>query len=278
MCVTNGRAAAPPCCVCSIGVSTSMKPRACEASRAATATTVGARRDVSRAAGAHDEVDVALPDAGLLGQLGCTGSGSGRSALAAIAHVVGHAPTARRGGDEMTSPVTKTWSPRSTSAFHAASELLADAGRGRASPAARCRRRPAAWRSRACRCCGRRPRGRRRRPVAGRLVPASRSGYAARTSASVWVRGTADRVGLDAGGEQPLPLLPADPHLLGQVGVRIGSETASSSVPAASSELGSGPVPWSASEGCSSMAAQANGAPGTAQPPVAARSGPTVPE
>ena len=68
MCVTNGRAAAPPGCVCSIGVSISTKPRAVEvvAQRAD-----HRRAQAGRLAGrrAHDQVDVALADAGLLGQL-----------------------------------------------------------------------------------------------------------------------------------------------------------------------------------------------------------------
>ena len=61
MCVRNGRAAAPPCTVCSIGVSTSRKPRAVQA---------GAQRRhhgrplAHRAPGlvAHDQVDVATAD------------------------------------------------------------------------------------------------------------------------------------------------------------------------------------------------------------------------
>ena len=61
MWVSNGRALAPPWISCSIGVSTSVKPRACSESRTLR-TTVGARvRDVAGFR-SHDQVDVAGPD------------------------------------------------------------------------------------------------------------------------------------------------------------------------------------------------------------------------
>ena len=71
--------------------------------------------------------------------------------------------------EEITRPLTETKSPRSTSAFHAASDSSPDlgqrqhhlqpvAGVGSATGP------PAGWRSTACRCCGRRPPGRSPRP------------------------------------------------------------------------------------------------------------------
>ncbi len=50
MCVVNGRAFAPPCSTCSIGVSTSMNPRRCSDSRTLR-TAVARVRSMSRAAG-----------------------------------------------------------------------------------------------------------------------------------------------------------------------------------------------------------------------------------
>ena len=44
------------------------------------------------------------------------------------------------------------------------------------------------------------------------------------------MRGTVDRVGLAAGGEEPVALLAADPHLLGDVGLGNGRGGASVTV------------------------------------------------
>ena len=55
-------------------------------------------------------------------------------------------------------------------------------------------------------------------PVA---VSVGSSAYSARTSASVAGPGDRDRVGVGAAVEQALPLLPADPHLLGQVVIEV---------------------------------------------------------
>ena len=60
MWVMNGRAFAPPCSVCSTGVSTSRKPRACSSSRS-DRVTVARSSAIWRACRVDDQVEVALP-------------------------------------------------------------------------------------------------------------------------------------------------------------------------------------------------------------------------
>ena len=202
MCVTNGRAAAPPCSVCSIGVSTSRKPRASKrlAQRPRRRPARSARH-VARLR-ADDEVDVALADPRLLGlsalvlvrqrpqRLGGERPRVGQHRQLAAPGRDDLARRRRRGRRGRRRPSTPRARPRRPC-------------RARASPAARCRRPRAASRSRACRCCGRtstRPVTPTRSPVAVlRLeVGVARADLGERVRARV-----ADGVGLDARGEQP---------------------------------------------------------------------------
>ncbi len=63
-CVTNGRAAAPPAMGCITGVSTSTKPRAIE-ERADGRHRPGPHLEDAPAVGIHDQIEIALPVAGL---------------------------------------------------------------------------------------------------------------------------------------------------------------------------------------------------------------------
>ena len=128
MCVTNGRAAAPPCWVCSIGVSISMKPLRWKFSRSAR-TSAGARAAPCRGppAGRSGRRTAAGPAPPRTARRPRTGWAAGAATWPPSA-TRRRAPTARRAGDAITRPCTNRWSPRSTSALNAASALLADRG------------------------------------------------------------------------------------------------------------------------------------------------------
>ncbi len=86
MWVTNGRAFAPPCTACSIGVSTSANPRRTNASRTAR-TAVLRLSTTSRASSVDDQVQVALPHPGV--RVGEPGVHVGQRAQALRGHPPG---------------------------------------------------------------------------------------------------------------------------------------------------------------------------------------------
>ena len=115
----NGRAFAPPCSPVSTGVSTSRKPREISVDR--TDWTTAERVSAScRARGLtiRSTYRCLTRDSGSVSPA-CF-SGSGRSDLAVIAKESASTESSPD-REVITSPVTPTWSPRSTSRFHAAS-------------------------------------------------------------------------------------------------------------------------------------------------------------
>ena len=108
----NGRAAAPPANVCSIGVSTSRKPRRSSAERTArtTATLAGNSARLGRTIDRHS---AGAPASSLIS---LWATGRGRNALEMICQESASADSSPR-RELITSPCTNTMSPRSTSAF-----------------------------------------------------------------------------------------------------------------------------------------------------------------
>ena len=146
---------------------------------------------------------------------GLCATGSGRSALAVIAHESASTDSSPR-RLVITSPVTPTWSPRSTRRFQSVSASAPTRSRDSiaCSSVPSPSRRVAKQSLPVLRRKITRPVTATRSPVA---VSVGRSAYRSRTSASVRCAGQSTGYGCDAVGQHPVPLVPADPHLLGQV-------------------------------------------------------------
>ena len=215
-CVRNGRAAAPPLVSWRIGVSTSMKPR-CVERRAQALEHGGLGAHHLARLGPHHHVDVAQPDPGLVGErlvlvgqraqrLGRDRPGGRlhRQLAAAAGDHLARAPRAGRRCRPVALKSASDSSPTSASESITWSSV------------------PSPSRSRTKQSL---PVLRRKitRPATATVSPVRVSGssscpsYVARTSASVWVRSTVTGYGGTTGLDQPLPLLPAHPHLLGKV-------------------------------------------------------------
>ena len=119
MCVVNGRAAAPPWIVCSIGVSTSMKSWSSNVRRSE-ATALDRLRTMLRTFSS-----AIMPMYGLRVRVSSFRSlcraGSGCSALDAMAHSVANTDSSPV-LDAITRPRRYRWSPRSTSCLNCLSE------------------------------------------------------------------------------------------------------------------------------------------------------------
>gem|GEM_PF-3776549 len=119
ICVVNGRAAAPPCTVCSIGVSTSMKSWLSKVRRSE-ATALERLRTMLRM-----RSSAIMPRYGLRVRVSSLSSlckaGSGCSALAAMAHSEANTDSSPV-LEAITRPLMNRWSPRSTSCLNCFSE------------------------------------------------------------------------------------------------------------------------------------------------------------
>ena len=185
--VTNGRAAAPPCSTCSIGVSTSRNPRGRGRTR-------GPRRPRRCGSARSRGRPVARSGRRSAGGPGTPRTSPGAAPAAGAAPwppspTRWPSPTAHPAGRRPPRPARTRGrrGPRPTSRRPAPSHRPRPA---RASPATGSRHPPAGWRSRACRCCGRAPLGRPPRPPGRCASPGCRSGKASRSSRSECVRGT----------------------------------------------------------------------------------------